>query len=142
MHTTRTCPSTGARTSRQQSPRFFERRSGVAVEPAQITITGGDSDGLDDALNAATDVGDEVVVTDPTYAGMINRVRLVGAIPRLVPLHVEDGGWRLDADRLRAAVGPKTPAIFLMNPAFPHGAASTSASRRRSPTSASRTTCG
>jgi len=53
---------------------------------------------------------------------MINRVRLVGAIPRLVPLHVEDGGWRLAADRLREAVGPKTRAVFLMNPAFPHGA--------------------
>jgi aspartate/methionine/tyrosine aminotransferase len=101
---------------------LFERRSGVVVAPAQITITGGDGDGLNNALNATVDVGDEVIVTDPTYAGMINRVRLVGAIPRTVPLHVQDGGWRLDADRLRTAVGPKTRALFLMNPAFPHGA--------------------
>jgi aspartate/methionine/tyrosine aminotransferase len=100
---------------------LFERRSGVAVGPAQITITGGDGDGLNNALNATVDVGDEVIVTDPTYAGVINRVRLVGAVPRSVPLHVEDGGWRLDADRLRAAVGPRTRALFLMNPAFPHG---------------------
>src|SRR6476660_4876306 len=52
-----------------------ERRSGVAVEPGEITITGGDGDGLNNALNATTDVGDEVIVTDPTYAGLINRVR-------------------------------------------------------------------
>jgi N-succinyldiaminopimelate aminotransferase len=104
-----------------------ERRSGVVVEPAQITITGGDGDGLNNALNATTDVGDEVIVTDPTYAGMLNRVRLVGAVPRLVPLHVEHGAWRLDPERLREAVGPKTRALFLMNPAFPHGARLTEA---------------
>lgn len=100
----------------------FERRSGVRVTAEQITITGGDGDCLNNALNVTTDVGDEVVVTDPTYAGMINRVRLVGAVPRLVPLDVQDGSWRLSPDRLREAVGPKTRAVFLMNPAFPHGA--------------------
>ncbi|HEX4732835.1 MAG TPA: aminotransferase class I/II-fold pyridoxal phosphate-dependent enzyme [Thermoleophilaceae bacterium] len=101
---------------------YYERRSGVAIEPSQITITGGDGDGLNNALAVTTDVGDEVIVTDPTYAGMINRVRLAGAVPRVVSLHAEDGAWRLDAERLGAAVGPKTRALFLMNPAFPHGA--------------------
>jgi aspartate/methionine/tyrosine aminotransferase len=100
----------------------FERRSGVTVDLSQITITGGDGDGLNNALNATTDVGDEVIVTDPTYAGMINRVRLVGARPQVVPLRVEDGAWRLDPDRLRSAITSKTRAVFLMNPAFPHGA--------------------
>jgi aspartate/methionine/tyrosine aminotransferase len=100
----------------------FQRRSGVRVAPEQITITGGDGDCLNNALNVTTDVGDEVIVTDPTYAGMINRVRLVGAVPRPVPHHVEDGAWRLSRDRLREAVGPKTRAVFVMNPAFPHGA--------------------
>lgn len=100
----------------------FKRRSGVSIAAAQITITGGDGDCLNNALCVTTEVGDEVVLTDPTYAGMINRVRLVGAVPRLVPLHVEDRAWRLSAERLRGAVGPKTRAIFLMNPAFPHGA--------------------
>jgi aspartate/methionine/tyrosine aminotransferase len=100
----------------------FERRSGVGVAPEQITITGGDGDCLNNALLVTTDVGDEIIVTDPTYAGMINRVRLTGGVPRVVPLHVEDGSWRLSPERLRAAVSPKTRAVFLMNPAFPHGA--------------------
>jgi aspartate/methionine/tyrosine aminotransferase len=100
----------------------FERRSGVSVTPEQITITGGEGDCLNNALNVTTDVGDEVIVTDPTYAGMINRVRLVGAVPRLAPHHVEDGSWRLNPKRLREVVGPETRAVFLMNPAFPHGA--------------------
>ena len=40
-----------------------------------------------DALLALTDPGDEVIVPDPTYAGMLQRIRLAGDVPRLVPLH-------------------------------------------------------
>ena len=44
---------------------------------------------------AFTNPGDEVLVTDPTYAGMVNRVRLVGAEPRFVPLSPATGRWRI-----------------------------------------------
>jgi aspartate/methionine/tyrosine aminotransferase len=74
-----------------------------------------------DALLCLTDPGDEVVLTDPTYAGMLNRVRLAGAVPRLVPLVVGDGGWRLDLDALRAAAGRGTRVVFLNNASFPSG---------------------
>jgi aspartate/methionine/tyrosine aminotransferase len=121
-----------------------ERRSGFRVDESQITITGGDGDGLNNALNATTDVGDEVIVTDPTYAGMLNRVRLVGARPRLVPLQVEGGGWRLDPDRMQSAITSRTRAVLLMNPAFPQGARLTEEewSGERSRTCASSTTSG
>jgi aspartate/methionine/tyrosine aminotransferase len=74
-----------------------------------------------DALFCLTDPGDEVILTDPTYAGMLNRVRLVGAVPRLVPLRVARGDWRLDLDALAAAVGPRTRVVFLNNASFPSG---------------------
>jgi aspartate/methionine/tyrosine aminotransferase len=74
-----------------------------------------------DALFCLTDPGDEVVLTDPTYAGMLNRVRLVGAVPRLVPLHVADAEWRLDIDALRAAVTDRTRVVFVNNASFPSG---------------------
>src|SRR6266513_681534 len=57
-----------------------------AMEATRAAI--GEGDAMLDALFCLTDPGDEVVLTDPTYAGMLNRVRLVGAVPRLVPLHV------------------------------------------------------
>jgi len=63
-----------------------------------------------------------VIMTDPTYIGMINRVRLAGAVPRLVPFVRSGGEWRLDLDALAAAVGPRTRALFLMNPSMPSGA--------------------
>jgi aspartate/methionine/tyrosine aminotransferase len=52
---------------------------------------------------------------------MINRVRLVGAVPRLAPLRVVEGWWRLDLDALRAAVTDRTRVIFINNASFPTG---------------------
>jgi len=105
---------------------FIERRSGQRYDPArEVVITGSDGDAMLNSLFVTTDPGDEVIVTDPTYAGMLNRVRLVGAVPRLVPLVPEAAGWRLDLDALRAAAGPATKAVFLMNPSLPTGCALT-----------------
>jgi aspartate/methionine/tyrosine aminotransferase len=100
-----------------------QRRSGIRYDPAsEIVITSGDGDNLLNVLLATTDPGDEVILTDPTYAGMINRVRLVGAVPRFIP-HVVDGGfWRLDLDTLRASITDKTRALFVMSASFPTGA--------------------
>jgi aspartate/methionine/tyrosine aminotransferase len=75
-----------------------------------------------DALLATTDPGDEVILTDPTYAGMIYRVRLAGALPKLIPFIASNGEWRLDLDALRAAVSGKTRVLFIMNPSMPSGA--------------------
>jgi aspartate/methionine/tyrosine aminotransferase len=74
-----------------------------------------------DALFCVTDPGDEVILTDPTYAGMVNRVRLVGAVPRFIPLLASTGEWRLDLDALRDAVTERTRAVFINNVSFPSG---------------------
>jgi aspartate/methionine/tyrosine aminotransferase len=97
-------------------------RSGIRYDPArEVVITSGEGDAMLNSLFVVTDPGDEVVVTDPTYAGMLNRVRLVGAVPRLVPLIPGTSGWRLDLESLSAAVGPTTRAVFIMNPSLPSG---------------------
>lgn len=99
-----------------------ERRSGVRYDPAaEVVITATDGSGLLDSLLATTDPGDEVVLTDPTYAGMINRVRLAGAIPRFARCEPRGGEWRLDVDHLRSVVGDRTKALFLQNATFPSG---------------------
>ena len=115
-------PFTGRLDVKRAVAAHVERRSGRTYDPGtEVVITGGEGDGLLDALLALTDPGDEVLVTDPVYAGMINRVRLAGALPRLVPLEVRDGWWRLDLDALRNAASARTRVLFLMNPSFPSG---------------------
>jgi aspartate/methionine/tyrosine aminotransferase len=99
-----------------------ERRSGARYDPySEIVITATDGSGLLDTLLATTDPGDEVVLTDPTYAGMINRVRLAGGVPRFARCEPSGGEWRLDLDSLRASVTPATKALFLQNATFPSG---------------------
>ena len=99
-----------------------ERRSGVRYDPgSEIVIAATDGTSMLDSLLAMCDPGDEVVLTDPTYAGMINRARLAGAVPRFAACRVEDGRWRVDLDSLRDSVTDKTKALFLQNPTFPTG---------------------
>lgn len=115
-------PFTGKADLRRAVAAQVEERSGVAFDPdAQVVITCGEGDAMVDALFVTTDPGDEVILTDPTYAGMINRVRIVGAEPRLVPLVPVDGEWRLDTEALAAALTDRTRAIFVANPGMPTG---------------------
>jgi aspartate/methionine/tyrosine aminotransferase len=101
----------------------LQRDTGIAYDPEQeVVITCGGTEGLFDALLATVQDGDEVIVTDPTYVGMVNRVRLTGATPVFVPFRREAGGWRLDLDALHAATTDRTRALFVMNPSMPSGA--------------------
>ena len=115
-------PFTGRDDLKEAVARYIERRGGPRYDGrGEIVITSGEGDAMLDALFCLTDPGDEVALTDPTYAGMLNRVRLVGAAPRLVPLHVADGEWRLDLDALPAAISERTRVIFINNASFPSG---------------------
>lgn len=101
---------------------LIARRGGARYDPhGEVVITDGEGSAILNALLVLTDPGDEVILTDPTYAGMLQRVRLVGAVPRLVPLAGAASGWRLDLDALRAAVSDRTRVLFLMSPAIPSG---------------------
>jgi aspartate/methionine/tyrosine aminotransferase len=115
-------PFTGKADLRRAVADQLKERSGVTFDPdRQVVITCGEGDAMVDALFVTTDPGDEVILTDPTYAGMINRVRIVGAVPRMVPLHAEIGEWRLDTAALAGAVTDRTRAIFVANPGMPTG---------------------
>ncbi|PBA69090.1 aspartate aminotransferase [Mycobacterium avium] len=66
--------------------------------------------------------GQEVVISDPAYAGLINRIRLAGGVPRHVAARPRPDGWHTDPEELAAAVGPNTAAVLLMGPSMPTGA--------------------
>jgi Aminotransferase class I and II len=115
-------PFTGRDDLKEAVAAYIERRGGPRYHGRrEIVITCGEGDAMLDALFCLTDPGDEVLLTDPTYAGMLNRVRLVGAVPRLVPLQVADGEWRLDLDAMQGAVTDRTRVVFLNNASFPSG---------------------
>ncbi len=115
-------PFVGQTGLREAAAAHAARLSGVAYEGRRnVVISAGGLSGILNVLLALIDVGDEVILTDPTYVGLINRVRLAGGVPRLVPFVPKDGGWALDRDALARAVGPRTRAFLLMSPSMPSG---------------------
>ena len=116
-------PFVGQAHLREVAAAHVARLSGVAYGGARnCVISAGGLSGILNVLLATVEVGDEVVVTDPTYAGLINRVRLAGGVPRFVPFRFTPGGpWTLDRDALSRSVGPRTRAMLLMSPSMPCG---------------------
>ncbi|TXL69486.1 pyridoxal phosphate-dependent aminotransferase [Vineibacter terrae] len=98
------------------------RIAGVPYTERNCVISAGGLSGILNVLLATIETGDEVIVTDPTYAGLINRVRLAGGVPCFAPLRFTPGGaWTLDRAALRACVTARTRAMLLMSPSMPSG---------------------
>jgi aspartate/methionine/tyrosine aminotransferase len=108
-------PFVGQRRLRDIAARHVSQLSGVAYSGERnCVISAGGLSGILNVLLATIEVGDEVIVTDPTYAGLINRIRLAGATPRFASFQFTAGGrWTLDRDSMRRAVGKKTRAMLL-----------------------------
>ncbi|WP_432157439.1 pyridoxal phosphate-dependent aminotransferase [Streptomyces sp. bgisy153] len=116
-------PFQGHRGLREATAAHVTRLSGVHYDPATECVSA--SGGLNALLNvllATVEPGQEVVVCDPVYAGLVNRIRLVGGVPRHVRCTPSPAGWQVDPDELAAAVGQDTAAVLAMSPAMPTGA--------------------
>jgi aspartate/methionine/tyrosine aminotransferase len=115
-------PFTGDHGLRAAISDHIYARHGQLYDPgSEIVVTCGGTEAVLDILLATLDPGDEVVLTDPIYAGLMNRVRLAGGVPVCAPLVVVDGEWRLDHEALRSAVTDRTVALLMMSPSMPSG---------------------
>jgi aspartate/methionine/tyrosine aminotransferase len=116
-------PFVGRPSLREAAARHVAALSGVAYGGERnFVISAGGLSGILNALLAVVEEGDEVIVTDPTYAGLVNRVRLAGGVPRFVPFRFSPGReWKFDREALAGAVGPRTSAMLLMSPSMPSG---------------------
>ena len=96
-------------------------RYGGAYDPeGEIVVSCGAGESLLNALLVLIDPGDRVLLTNPTYSGMAQRVRLAGGVQVFAPLVVSGGRWSLDLDALeRAARGCRV--IFFASPCMPVG---------------------
>ena len=101
----------------------LDARYGVSYSPdAECLVTSGVSEGLDLALRALLNPGDEVIVPEPAYVAYAPCVAFAGGVPVAVALDPADS-HRLDADRIAAAVTPRTKAVLYGTPSNPTGAA-------------------
>ena len=121
-------PFLGTDALRQAASARLEADTGIAYDwRSQCVIAAGGLAGILNALLAMLEPGDEVIISDPAYAGLINRIRLAGGVPRFVPLRVVDSGWRLDLGALAGAASERTKAVLTMRPSMPSGIMHTAA---------------
>ena len=116
-------PFQGHRALREAAAEHVSAMAGHHYDPGTecVSVAGG-LNGILNVLLATVEPGQEVVICDPIYAGLVNRIRLAGGIPRHVRCVPGAGGWATDPGELAAAIGPDTAAVLLMSPAMPTGA--------------------
>jgi alanine-synthesizing transaminase len=109
----------GMRRAREAVCRYYAER-GAAVEPEQVFLTTGTSEGYSWVFRLLCDAGDEVLIAQPSYPlfdflAQIEDVRLVP-----YPL-LYDHGWQIDLAGLRERVTERTRAIVVVHPNNPTG---------------------
>ena len=86
----------------------------------QVFISSGTSGGLVLAVLALVDPGDEVIIFDPFFVMYEALVRLAGGVPVYIDTYPD---FRIDIERVRAAVTERTKLILFNSPANPTGVA-------------------
>jgi aspartate/methionine/tyrosine aminotransferase len=82
-------------------------------------LTGGGTEALYMTTRALLAPGDEVIASDPSYLIIHRFIELCGAVPKNLDIYTSP--YRLTADRVQAAIGPRTRMILLIDPLNPLG---------------------
>jgi aminotransferase len=107
---------------RQELAGYLASHYGLEYDPrSELLITVGVSEGLDLAVRAVLDPGDEVILPDPSYVAYSPCVVLAGGVPVLIPTS-PDNGFKIEASDIEAHITERTKAIFIGYPANPTGA--------------------
>ncbi len=89
------------------------------VTTASITITSGATEALYAAITAVVNLGDEVLVLDPSYDSYRPAIQLNGGIPISIPLEGTD--FHMPWEAIRKAINSKTKLMVINTPHNPTG---------------------
>jgi methionine aminotransferase len=113
-------PMPGVAALREALSTKIERLHGHRYDAErEITVTAGATQGILTAMLALVHPGDEVIVLEPCYDSYGPAITLAGG--RVVRVPLSTPGFRLDFDRLAAAISPRTRAIVVNTPHNPTG---------------------
>ena len=99
-----------------------ERRvNNIRIDPNDILITSGVSEGIEMLLGALVEKGDEILFPGPTYPPYISYTKFFDGYP-VAYKTTEENRWQPDVDDLRSKITEKTKALVITNPNNPTGA--------------------
>jgi N-succinyldiaminopimelate aminotransferase len=116
-------PYYGKTELRSAAADMVTRLSGIRYGYKDTTIiTAGGLNGIFNVLLALLDPGDEVILPDPVYSGLINRVLLAGGKPVFLPSFINNEGvWESYTDIIHKIVSRKTKVFLMLSPVMPTG---------------------
>src|SRR6476646_2950396 len=121
-------PSVGIASAREAVADECGRR-GMPLSADRVVLTSGTSEGIELALTALAEEGDEVLIPVPTYPLYTAVLAKIGA--RAVFYRTdEQRGWQPDIEHVRSLVTPATRALVVIDPNNPTGATYSSEARR------------
>ena len=107
---------------REEVCRFYKRKYNIEYDAKTETlITVGGSEGIDAAIRAVVEPGDEVIVVEPSFVCYKPIVQVCCGIPRVIETKKENE-FKLTAAELKAAINDKTKMLVLPFPNNPTGA--------------------
>ncbi|MDH3293650.1 MAG: pyridoxal phosphate-dependent aminotransferase [Acidimicrobiia bacterium] len=116
-------PGPGTADLRSAIAEHQQRFWSMSVDPdTEVLVTAGATEAIAATMLALCEIGDEVVVFDPTYDCYAASIAMAGA--RMIPILLEpgeQGRFGFDHDRLRSAFSAKTRLILLNTPHNPTG---------------------
>jgi len=121
-------PSAGIEPVREIVAAEYERR-GMPVGADRVILTSGTSEGIELALGALAEAGDEVLVPTPTYplyTAVLAKLAAKAVYYRTDPSQ----DWLPDVDDIKRLITPATRALVLIDPNNPTGAVYPEATRR------------
>lgn len=97
----------------------LETENGISAAGRRIVVTAGANMGFLNALFAIADPGDEIILPLPYYFNQEMAIRMLNCTPVFVPT---DADFRLQPERIRAAITGRTRAVVTISPNNPSGA--------------------
>ena len=113
-------PSQGYKSLRTKLVSYYAEY-GIDLSPDEIIITSGGSEAVQFAYMACLNPGDEIIVTDPSYANYMAFAISAGAVVKSVKTSIDDGFKLPPVEEFEKQITPKTRAILICNPNNPTG---------------------
>ncbi len=114
-------PTEGYTPLRQAIAEKLAEQNGIAVDPdSEVLVTSGVQMGINVAMLALVNPGDEVIMPQPYYYSDPLAVILAGGRPVYTPLR-EENDFRIDFQDLEQKITPRTKAFFYISPNCPTG---------------------
>lgn len=117
---TRYTPAAGVMELRKAVCKRLKADCGLEYEPTQIVIASGAKHNVYIALQVLLNPGDEVVLPAPYWVSYYEMIKMAGGVPVVVHA-TEAEDFKISAEKLEAAITPKTKAMILNNPSNPTG---------------------